>query len=218
MANEEQRKYWDKYWYDNKNKKTIFNSLVAATRKYYFARAFAKFIAKHYEVTGKSVCEIGVGSSLTLGHLKRLGAGRCVGVDYSAEALNFSRSFNNDCEFFLGDAFDLTAIVDKQFDLVYSLGFLEHYSKDEQRRLIAEQKRIAKECVFIEVPYDIFYFRWLFALNRKLGRTTTFSDEELFTKKTFKQLGLSGKSYLMPTAFFLTVGHFEYLTYEYVIK
>ena len=70
---------------------------------------------------------------------------------------------------FMGDAFNLSNIKDKQFDLVYSLGFLEHYTKEEQLKLIAEQKRIAKECVFIEVPYDIFYFRWLFAINRKTG-------------------------------------------------
>ena len=59
---------------------------------------------------------------------------------------------------------------------------------------------------FIEVPYDIFIFV-AFAINRKMGRTTTFSDEELFTKKTFQELGLKGKSKLMPGSFFLTIGH-----------
>ena len=205
------KKQWDKYWDENKNKKTFFNSLVAFAREYYFAKYFAKFIAKNYDIKGKVVCEIGAGSGLTLAHLKKLGASKCVGVDYSQEAIDMANNSNKECEFIYGDAFNLSIIKDKQFDLVYSLGFLEHYTKEEQLKLIAEQKRIAKECVFIEVPYDIFYFRWLFAINRKMGRTTTFSDEELFTKKTFQELGLKGKSKLMPGSFFLTIGHFEYL-------
>lgn len=203
------KKYWDEYWRENKNKDTFFNSLVALARKYYFAKAFARFIAKHYDIKGKNICEIGVGSGLTLAYLKQMGAAHCTGIDYSPEAIAYAASINQDCEFFLGDAFNLSNMADKQFDLVYSLGFLEHYNKDEQRKLIAQQKKIAKECVFIEVPYDIFYFRWLFSINKFLGRTTTFSDEEMFNKKTFKDLGLAGESKLMPNTFFLTIGHFE---------
>jgi ubiquinone/menaquinone biosynthesis C-methylase UbiE len=202
--------YWNKYWEENKEKKTFFNSLVAIAREYYFAKAFAKFIAKNYDISGKSICEIGVGSGLTLNHLKTMGAGRCVGIDYSEKSIEMAKEKNKSCEFILGDAY-YTGLANKEFDLVYSLGFLEHYDKENQKKLIEEQKRIAKECVFIEVPYDIFYFRWLFALNRKLGRTTTFSDEELFTPATFANLGLTGNTKLMPTTFYLTIGHFEYL-------
>ncbi len=202
--------YWDQYWRENKNKETLFNTLVAFARKYYFARAFAKFINKHYPVAGKTVCEIGVGSGLTMSYLKKMGAKKCVGLDYSQESIKMAKDANPDCEFVFADAFN-NNLPDKQFDIIYSLGLLEHYNKDEQRALIAEQKRLAKECVFIEVPYDVFYFRWLFAINRRLGRTNTFSDEELFTKKTFKDLGLTGKSYLMPSAGYLTIGHFEFL-------
>lgn len=211
MKYSDDQKHWDKYWDENKNKKTFFNSLVAFAREYYFAKYFAKFIAKNFDIKNKSVCEIGAGSGLTLAYLKKYGASKCAGVDYSKEAIKMAKNSNKECEFVYGDAFNLSNIKNKQFDLVYSLGFLEHYSKDDQRKLIAEQKRIAKECVFIEVPYNIFYLRWLLAINRKLGRTTTFSDEELFTKKTFQGLGLKGKSRLMPGAFFLTIGHFEYL-------
>lgn len=204
-------KYWDRYWDENRNKKTFFNSLVAFARKRYFAKHFAKFIARNYDIKNKTVCEIGAGSGLTLAYLKKMGAAECTGIDYSEEAVDFAKSSNKACEFIQRDVFNLSDIPDKRFDLVYSLGFLEHYDKNEQRKLIDGQKRIAKECVFIEVPYNIFLFRWLFAINHKLGRTTTFSDEELFTRKTFKDLGLTGKSKLMPGAFFLTVGHFERL-------
>ena len=119
---------------------------------------FAKFIAKNYDIKGKVVCEIGAGSGLTLAHLKKLGRVKMRGVDYSQEAIDMANNSNKECEFIYGDAFNLSIIKDKQFDLVYSLGFLEHYTKEEQLKLIAEQKRTAKECVFIEVPYDIFIF------------------------------------------------------------
>lgn len=195
------QQYWDKYWKENKNKETFFNGMVALARKYYFAKAFARFINNHFPVVGKKICEIGTGSGLTLAHLKKMGAAACVGIDYSAESITLAREMNPDCEFIKADAF-ATGLPDKQFDLIYSLGMLEHYNREDQRKLISEQKRLAKECVFIEVPYDVFYFRWLFALNRKLGRTMTFSDEELFTKETFKKLDLSGQTFLMPSTFF----------------
>ncbi len=199
---------WDSYWKENKNKETFFNGLVAVLRKYYFAKAFAKFLNQHHPVKGKKVCEIGVGSGLTLAHIKNLGASSCVGVDNSNEAIELAKQENKTCEFVFGDAFKLP-FADKEFDIVYSLGLIEHFNRDQQRQILAEQKRIAKECVFIEVPYDVFYFRWLFAFNRSRGRTLTFSDEELFTKATFRDIGLKGESKLMPTTFFLTIGHFE---------
>lgn len=205
------KKKWDQYWLENANKRTFFNTLVALARKYYFAKAFAKFIANNYNIKEKSICEIGVGSGLTLSYLKKMGAARCVGVDYSPEAIKFSSGKIKNCEFIIGDAFDLGRFGEKKFDLVYSLGFLEHYNKDEQKKLIAGQMSLAKECVFIEVPYDIFYFRWLFALNKFFGRTLTFSDEEMFTAETFKNLGLKGKSLPMLRTLYLTIGHFEYL-------
>jgi ubiquinone/menaquinone biosynthesis C-methylase UbiE len=206
---ENTQEYWDNYWVENMNKKTFFNSLIAIARKYYFAKAFAKFISKNYEVKNKSICEIGSGTGLTLACLKKMGAGKCIGVDYSSEAVKVAREINPSCEFMQGNAFKLENIADKSFDLVYSLGFLEHYTKEEQAEAILEQKRIARECIFIEVPYDIFYLRWLMKLNKIMGRTVTFSDEELFTRKTFSDLGLKGKTILMPTTFFLTIGHFE---------
>ena len=46
MKYSDNQKYWDKYWDENKNKKTFFNSLVAFAREYYFAKYFTKFIAK----------------------------------------------------------------------------------------------------------------------------------------------------------------------------
>ncbi|MGL4376213.1 MAG: class I SAM-dependent methyltransferase [Microcoleaceae cyanobacterium] len=180
----------------------------------YLAKYFAKFIAKYFDVKNKIVCEIGAGSGPTLAYLKKMGASKCVGVDYSKEAIEMANGSNKEWEFIYGDAFNLSNREDKQFDLVYSIGFWDHYSKEDQLKLISEQKRTAKECVFIEVPYDIFYFRLLFAINRKLCRTTTFSDEELFTKKTFGELGLKGNSKFMPGSLFLTIGHFEYLKNE----
>jgi len=207
--NRQDIKHWDRFWEENKGKKTLFNALVAIVRKYYFAKIFAEFIARNYDIAGKEICEIGSGTGLTLAYLKKMGAGRCVGVDYSEVAVKMAVETQKECEFIQADAFKLDSIGDKSFDLVYSLGFLEHYTKEEQFQALSEQKRIARECVFIEVPYNIFYLRWLLGFNRMMGRTFTYSDEELFTEKTFRELGLKGATKLMPTAFFLTIGHFE---------
>jgi ubiquinone/menaquinone biosynthesis C-methylase UbiE len=209
--NDNRPEYWNTYWQQNDKKETFFNSLVSIARKYHFAKAFAKTIAKGYPLKGKTVCEIGVGTGQTLSWVQRMGAKSCTGVDFSPTAVELGRRLSPECTFVEGDAFALP-FPDKSFDLVYSLGMIEHYDKETQMKLIREQMRVARECVFIEVPYDIWYFRLLFALNRRLGRTTTFSDEELFRPETFKNMGLTGKTVLMPNTFLLTIGHFEYLS------
>lgn len=207
MSNDKQ--YWDSYWVDNSQKNTFFNTMVSIARKAYFAKAFARFINKHYPVKGKTIYEIGSGTGLTLAHLKTLGAKQCVGVDYSDEAVKIAKAENKHCDFILDDAFNLENIKDNSCDLVYSLGFLEHYTREEQKQLLNEQSRIAKDCVFIEVPYKSPHMNLLCEINKKMGRTTTFSDEELFTKKTFQELALKGTTKLMPSTFYLTIGHFE---------
>jgi len=204
------KKYWNEYWTDNKEKNSFFNTLVSLARKYYFAKAFAVFINNNFPVKDKVVYEIGSGSGLTLSYLKKFGAKQCVGVDYSEEAIKMAKENGSDCEFIQGDAFDLSNIKDKSCDIVYSLGFFEHYSREEQKQLLAEQRRIARECVFIEVPCNILHVRLLYSFNTKMGRTNTFSNEELFRDKTFREIGLKGETKMMPGTFFITIGHFEY--------
>ena len=67
------KKQWDKYWDENKNKKTFFNSLVSVAREYYFAKYFARFISKNYDIKGKVVCEIGAGSGSYFGSFEEVG-------------------------------------------------------------------------------------------------------------------------------------------------
>ena len=92
MKYSDNQKYWDRYWDENNNKKTFFNSLVAFAREYYFAKYFAKFISKNFDIKNKTVCEIGAGSGLTLSYLKKLGASKCTGIDYSKEAVEMAKS------------------------------------------------------------------------------------------------------------------------------
>ena len=57
------------------------------------------------------------------GLFEKIGASKCAGIDYSKEAIEMAKSSNEECEFIYGDAFNLSDIPDKHFDLVYSLGF-----------------------------------------------------------------------------------------------
>jgi hypothetical protein len=63
-----------------------------------------------------------------------------------------------------GDACDLSAFSDKQFDVVYSNSVIEHlYSKEAQRKMASEVRRVGRN-YFVQTPN--FYFpmepHWVF--------------------------------------------------------
>ena len=205
----EDANYWDNYWSDNKAKKTWLNSLISFLRKAYFAKAFAKNIARFADIKGKSVCELGSGSALTLKYLKELGAKKCTGIDYSREAIEYGKENYQECDFIHADLMAIEDSLTKKFDIVYSLGLIEHYSKEEQLKLVDIHRKLARESIFIEVPHDMIILRAMFALNKKMGRTMTFSDEELFSENSFRNMGLQGKVMPLADTFYLTIAYFE---------
>ena len=76
------------------------------------------------DLTGKSVCHLQchVGTD-TIGFARR-GASRVVGVDLSAESINYARDFaaqaDADVEFIQSNVYDAREAVDGEFDLVYT--------------------------------------------------------------------------------------------------
>ena len=71
---------------------------------------------------GKSILHPCCNDGEELLSLKKLGAGKCVGVDISETAIKSAQELNSklgfDCEFLASDVYDIEKVVTEKFDLV----------------------------------------------------------------------------------------------------
>lgn len=111
-------------------------------------------------IKSKSVAEIGSGSGLGLMKLAERGA-NVTGLDSSIMAIDFANylashyNVQNRVTLFQGNYFNMPPeIVDKQFDVVYNSGVLEH--ERDAKGLIAQMARITKPggYILISVPNE----------------------------------------------------------------
>lgn len=115
--------YWEGFW---RRRRTT----GVATRASYFHRRVIALLSSHAG-RGSSVLEVGCGGSVWLPALAARGA-RCWGIDRSAEGLALlERTLKRrrvEATLVSGDLFDSTALPVGHFDLVYSVGLVEHFS------------------------------------------------------------------------------------------
>ena len=130
--------------------------------------------------------EIGVGTGESLKWLRRTTGGNCVGVDKTACACRLADVNATGCQIVLANGLSLP-FQDDSFDVVYSLGLLEHFGLIEQRALIREHARVARNWVLLHLPADVPQMRIVTWVNRKaFGRSGVWADEELFTPAVFR--------------------------------
>jgi SAM-dependent methyltransferase len=127
---------------------------VKVYRHRHVARALA---ARLQGAEGRpSLLEVGCGASLVVHEAAKLGV-RCHGVDMNETILAYCGrlrdAYGSDVEFSREDGFALP-FADRSFDLVFSVGMLEHYSPEDQVLLLKEQRRVARRFVQIDVPNE----------------------------------------------------------------
>lgn len=141
-----------------------------------------------------SVLELGVGTASTLDSLARLarlrGLGngrarelRAVGIDRSAPAIAQARASYPRLDLRVADIFDLP-LEPKSFDVVYSVGLLEHFSEPDQRRLLSIHARHARKYVVLMTPGDSLLMNSVLFFNKQiLGRSGVWADEDVFSER-----------------------------------
>ena len=173
---------WDAYHANPRAGVSALNALKTAVVCHLFA-ARIRGLAGPFD----SVLELGVGTASTLDVLARYTGARAVGIDRSLPALELARARYPKLDLREGDLFDL-ALEPASFDLVYSVGLLEHFSLADQRRLLAIHARHARKYVVLMTPGDGLLMNAILFINRRvLGRTGVWADEDVFSERILRE-------------------------------
>ncbi len=185
VAHDNSEPMWTRYFSDRPGPWPLI-PVVHLARTIYHGPLFAKRIRRLGGPVG-SYLEVGVGTGATLKALRRTTGAACSGVDKTALACRLAKRNAMGCDVLIADGL-LLPFRDATFDLVYSLGLLEHFPDRKQRCLLREHARVARKTVLLHLPADVPHLRFLLWLNRTVGgRSGVWADEELFTMAVIRE-------------------------------
>lgn len=154
-----------------------------------FSRVTTHFVLrslKNLEI--KSMLELGGGSGLTAKRLSQKLGAQLTLLDNDPGAYRVFQKFSNYGEYLQENLFSFQ--TDRRWDLVYSLGVIEHFPKEKRIEAIKIHKNLSKKYVLVAVPKDLWLRRIL--IRRKTGDTISF--EKLYSldelKQEFQEAGL----------------------------
>ncbi|MFH1257793.1 MAG: methyltransferase domain-containing protein [Candidatus Micrarchaeota archaeon] len=175
---------WEKVWKNQRKNRGLFDRVLWKLR-HSTSRNYAEKISKMLEGKPKpKILEVGCGSAVTFIYLrKKIPDAELVGLDFSPAALKLAEKRNKGCKFIEGDAKKMPFGSGK-FDFVYSLGLIEHFSREVALQIVKEHARAAKEggIVMIVVPakYSLIHMARVVAGNKwPFGYEEAFGKQEL---------------------------------------
>lgn len=180
---------WNDEWADFKGL-NIFGKKFAESQR----RIVKNFLEKENLPKDAKILDFGCGSGRTLKMFRNLGFNNSIGVDVSPNSMKLCEK--ND--FAVGkDVFlvkeEGTKFKDKEFDLVFEDGVLEHF--EDFTPIVKEICRISKGYVLITQPNHFsLYGNLLRRLNRKVVYEYTYKVEDFektFSKSNFKLIHFS---------------------------
>ena len=158
-------KHWDKVW-EQTRVLAPHDTVLAAIAK----------------LNVGTIVEVGAGSGRDLEELHRRGHA-VVFSDFSPGAIyRFSRR-NPNIPAMVVDCRHLP-FCDNSFDLVFSLGLLEHFERKDRKTIIQEKLRVARRYLLIDVPQTLSVATPIKRVRMALGKWP-YDDETQFT---FSQL------------------------------
>lgn len=136
----------------------------------------------------KTMLELGGGSGLIARRLSQKLGTQLTLLDNDPEAYRVFQKFSNYGEYIKEDFFNFQ--TSRRWDLVYSLGVIEHFPKEKRIQLIKIHKNLATKYVLIMVPARSGTQRVI----KKILRSPEISFEKLYfldeLKKEFLEAGL----------------------------
>ena len=196
---------WNEFW-KNYTKQIYSNLIVIETIK---------------RINPNKIIEIGAGSGTDVIVLHKLKFDITYS-DFSEIALKKFKDRNPNIKAVKCDICNMP-FADNSFDLVFSLGLLEHFNEKDRKKAIKEMFRISKKYVLIDVPQKfsprVIYKKILIFLNKwPFGKEIEFSYHQLVREikyliKDIKVIERYGRNFLI----FLR-GEFQEKIYSNIIK
>jgi SAM-dependent methyltransferase len=134
-----------------------------------------------------SALELACGTASVLNEIRSRSGARVVGIDRDQGAIDRARHKYPGIDLQVGDLFNLP-FERESFDLVYSVGLLEHFTREEQHRILEVHAALATRYVALMVPADSLLMNSILFLNKRiLGRTGIWADEEVFSPESLRR-------------------------------
>jgi len=188
-----EEKEWDKYWTKKKTtSQAIYRFIAKLYRDLIIKRALSYFIGSEFK-KGAKLLHAGSGAGQVDKDL--VNEFNITALDISGEALKLYRTLNG------GKAKLIKASIFKvpartgTFDGVYNLGVMEHFTKEEDEKILRELKRVLKPNGKIVLfwppkygPTVLFLNSAHFVLNKILKRSIRLHPEEISLVESKKQV------------------------------
>lgn len=186
---------WDSFWAVHASQNALFHRFLWRVR-FLFSTAYSRHIA---QTTGPlhapRLLEIGCGSARTLHYLDRAyPASQCYAVDLSPQAIRLVRSLSPHFRAALADAVCLP-LAAGQIDVSFSIGLIEHFTREQAARIVAEKIRVTKTggVVAVMVPWESSVYNAV--VRKAAGQHWPFGAEHPFHRRELalflQQLGLA---------------------------
>ena len=184
-------KVWNSLWknYQNIDSKAILNEPGGMLIR----SELTGVLLKYFDLKNKNVLEVGTGTGQYCIELALRGA-VCTGIDKDPESIKLANRITNDyqvnnCVF---KERDLYYFNESNFDIVLSMGILEHFSDKEIVDMLKEMGKLGKYVV-VGVPYsgsDIYKISRLYS-QKKNTWEYGFERDFLTLTDLFKEAGMS---------------------------
>lgn len=163
---------WEEYWKFKKEKKRPLYDFIASIYRFYIIKGSLNSFIKKYAKPYALLLHTGCGSGEVDKDLVK--KYRIIACDISQTALEINIV---DKDKVRADIFNLP-FKDNTFDILYNLGVLEHFDKEEIFRMLTEFKRVIKKSgyiiIFIPPEYGLsviflkalkFFIKKIFKIN-----------------------------------------------------
>lgn len=176
-------KEWDNYWIGKRGKAGWYDSVAKIYRKLIIRRALNHFIQKEFRQNSK-LLHTGCGTGQVDTDIST--KFQITGLDISKEALRLYKKTNGKkASVVQGDVMKMP-VSPSSYDGVYNLGLMEHFSKEENEKILKEFRRIlganGKIVLFWPPVFGIsvIFLNFLhFILNKILRRNIRLHPEEV---------------------------------------
>ncbi|HUD09315.1 MAG TPA: class I SAM-dependent methyltransferase [Patescibacteria group bacterium] len=184
---------WDKYWTKKKTKsQTLYRIIASLYRDLIIKRALNYFIEKEF-ASGTKLLHAGSGAGQVDKDI--VGKFNVTALDISGEALKLYKTLNGGKAKLMKASIFAIPAKTSTFDGVYNLGVMEHFTKEEDKRILIELRRVLKPNAKIVLfwppkygPTVLFLNTTHFVLNKILGMNIRLHPEEISLVESKKQV------------------------------